>query len=252
MSDESKPDSLHDEPEGAPAPAPAEEQEKEADASLPSFLVNPGKVDKILLGLLAFMTVYSMVMIPLRPNLLVNAPWLLSIITGSGLGILITAAQNQGAIAMLAGLTAVAAASSIKFAMVYFFMGKHWGQDFISWIFANHTPLWYRKLERFVEKHLYFTLLLGFIPFSPIPVAILVAIAGIRKLNAWATAGYIYLLAVGNKIFYLYLGLQFGEGIRPTLETIDRYMMQITLVLVAYVFIVNWWRASKNQKAKKQ
>lgn len=148
---------------------------------------------------------------------------------------------------MLAALTAVAAASHIKFMAVYFFMGKHWGQDFITWLFANHTPLWWRKLEGFVEKHLFLSLLLGFIPFSPIPATILVAIAGIRKLKGWVIGLYIYLLAIGNKLFYLYLGLRFGEGVQPTLETIDRYMMQITLALIAYVFIMNWWRGSKKK-----
>lgn len=224
-----------------------EELPKENDPALPSFLTKPGPVDKVLLSLLAFMTIFSMVMIPLRPNLLVNVPWLLSLLTGSGLGLLITAAQNQGAVFMLAALTAAAAASHIKFMAVYFLMGKHWGQDFINWMFANHTPLWWRKLEGFVEKHLFLSLLLGFIPFSPIPATILVAIAGIRKLKGWMIGLYIYLLAVANKLFYLYLGLRFGEGIQPTLETIDRYMMQITLALIAYVFIMNWWRGSKKK-----
>src|SRR5699024_8400402 len=106
--------------------------------------------------------------------------------------------------------TAAAAASHIKFMAVYFLMGKYWGQDFITWLFANHTPLWWRKLEGFVEKHLFLSLLLGFIPFSPIPATILVAIAGIRKLKGWVIGLYIYLLAIGNKLFYLYLGLRFG------------------------------------------
>ena len=73
------------------------------------------------------------------------------------------------------------------------------------------------------------------------------AIAGIRKLKGWVIGLYIYLLAIGNKLFYLYLGLRFGEGVQPTLETIDRYMMQITLALIAYVFIMNWWRGSKKK-----
>lgn len=220
---------------------------EEKDPALPSFLTSPRGIDKVLLGLLALMTVYSMVMIPLRPNLLVNAPWALSLLTGSGLGLLVTAAQNQGAPLLLAALTAVAAASHLKFMVVYFLMGKHWGQDFISWIFANHTPLWWRKLEGFVERHLLLSLLLGFIPFSPVPATILVAIAGIRQMKGWVIALYLYALALANKLFYLYLGLRFGVGIQPTLETIDRYMMQITLALVAYVLIMNWWRGSKKK-----
>ncbi|WP_421084593.1 hypothetical protein [Rothia nasimurium] len=221
------------------------------DPSLPNFLLHPGKIDKILLTLLGVMTVFSLVMIPLRPNLMVNAPWLLALLTGSGIGTLITAAQNQQNVLLWSGLALLAALSHIKFLIVYYFMGKHWGQEFISWIFASHTPLWYRKLEGFVERHLLFCLALGFVPFSPIPATILVAIAGIRKVKAWMIGVYIYLLALANKCFYLYLGLTFGEGIQPTLQTIDKYMMQITLALVAYVFILNWYKSSKKQQSSK-
>lgn len=227
---------------------PSAPEERGQEASLPNFLLHPGKTDKILLSLLGVMTVFSLVMIPLRPNLMVNAPALLALLTGSGIGTLITAAQNQQNILLWSGVALLAALSHIKFLLVYYFMGKHWGQDFIHWIFASHTPLWYRKLEGFVERHLFFCLALGFIPFSPIPATILVAIAGIRRLSGWGIAVYIYLLALANKCFYLYLGLMFGEGVQPTLQTIDKYMLQITLALLAYVFIANWYKSSKKQK----
>lgn len=225
---------------------------REHDPALPPFLVSPGKSDKILLSLLGFMTIYSLAIIPFRAMLLVQHPWVLSLLSGSGLGLLVTVAQTPHAYLLWGALTAAAALSHIKFMAVYFFMGKYWGQDFISWIFASHTPLWYRKLEGFVERHLLVSLLLGFIPFSPIPATLLVAIAGIRKMKGWAICVYIYVLALLNKCFYLYLGVTFGEGVQPTLKTIDRYMMQITLALLLYVFVVNWWKGSKKQKHNAQ
>lgn len=247
------PTSPQPEPTSGPQPdaeqlaSEAGKQQRPSDPALPRFLTQPQRRDKVLLGLLALMTMYSMLLIPLRPQLLVNAPWALTLLSGSGLGLLITAAQNQGATLLLAFLSLAAAGSHIKFMLVYFLMGKYWGQDFINWMFASHTPLWWRKLEGFIERNLLLSLLLGFIPFSPIPATILVALAGIRKMKGWLLGVYIYLLALANKLFYLYLGLRFGEGIQPTLETIDRYMMQITLALIAYVFVVNWWKNSRKK-----
>ncbi|MDO4897981.1 MAG: hypothetical protein Q3965_01625 [Rothia sp. (in: high G+C Gram-positive bacteria)] len=232
----------------SPASAPEPEEQKPSDPALPSFLTHPGTVDKWLLGALAFMTIYSLALIPARAYLIVNLPWLLSLLTGSGLGLLITAAQNTDQPLLWGSLAVAAGLSTIKFMVVYFFMGKHWGQAFIDWIFASHTPLWYRKLEGFVQRHLLLCLFLSFIPFSPIPATILVAIAGIRTMNGWLVFAYCYLLALANKCFYLYLGLTFGEGVQPTLQTIDKYMMQITLVLLAYVFVVNWWKGSKKAR----
>lgn len=222
-------------------------EQRDHDPALPPFLMSPGTVDKILLSLLGFMTIFSLAIIPTRAFLLVEHPWALSLLTGSGLGVLITVAQNSHQYLLWGALAVAAALSHIKFMAVYFFMGKYWGQDFISWIFASHTPLWYRKLEGFVERHLLVSLLLGFIPFSPIPATLLVAIAGIRKMKGWVIGIYIYALALLNKCFYLYLGATFGEGIQPTLKTIDRYMMQITLALLLYVVVVNWWKGYKKQ-----
>lgn len=216
-----------------------------SDPALPSFLTHPKKVDRWLLTALGLITVYSLALIPLRAYLLINHTFLYTLLTGSSLSVLSLAARTPSQPLLWAGLVTVAALSAVKFLVVYFFMGKHWGQAFLDWIFASHTPLWYRKLEGFVQRHIYFCLFLAFLPFSPIPATILVAIAGIRRFKGWAIAGYVFLLALLLKCFYLYLGVTFGEEIKPVLMTIDRYMMQATLALMAYIFIVVWYKNRK-------
>lgn len=236
-------------PASEPAPKnTAEETESTApgdDPALPRFLVKPGKVDRWLLTALGIMTVYGLALIPFRAYLLVNHTFIYTLLTGSSLSVLSISAQTPNQPLLWAGLVTVAALSGIKFLVIYYLMGKHWGEEFISWIFASHTPLWYRKLEGFVQRHLYFCLFLAFIPFSPIPATILVAIAGIRKHRGWVVAGYVFLLALLLKCFYLYLGVTFGEGVQPVLMTIDRYMMQATLLLLAYMFFMVWFKNRK-------
>lgn len=216
-----------------------------SDPALPSFLTHPGKVDRWLLTALGLITVYSLALIPLRAYLLLNHTFLYTLLTGSSLSVLSIAARTPDQPLLWAGLVTVAALSAVKFLVVYFFMGKYWGQAFLDWIFSSHTPLWYRKLEGFVQRHIYFCLFLAFLPFSPIPATILVAIAGIRRLKGWAIAGYVFLLALLLKCLYLYLGVTFGEEIKPVLMTIDRYMMQATLALMAYMFLVIWFKNRK-------
>lgn len=224
---------------------PEEQDEASQDPALPPFITHPGKVDRWLLTALGLVTVYSLALIPFRAYLLLNHTVLYTALSGSGLSVLITASRNPGETALLATVTALAALSHLKFMPLYFLMGKHWGQAFLDWMFASHTPLWYRKLEGFVQRNLFLCLFLAFIPFSPIPVTILVTIAGIRKMKGAGIAIYMFILALALKGFYLYLGVTYGEAIQPTLQSIDRVMMQITLVLIAYMFATIWWKNRK-------
>lgn len=213
----------------------------------PDFITNPDSTDKALLLAITAMAIYGFALIPFRAVLLLEHTFLYTWLSGSNLSVLILAAQNPERPWFLAFVVAIAALSTVKFLPIFFILGKRWGQDFITMSFGGHPPLWFRKLEKFIYQHLGFSLFLSFIPFSPIPATILVAIGGITKVKGWIVGAYVYVFAVMLKCFYLYLGLRFGPSIQDSLETIDKYVMRITFALIAWMFISIWLKNKKSR-----
>lgn len=219
---------------------------------LPSFLAHPDKKDRLLYGALMLIAVYGFVVIPFRAVLLLKFTFLYTFLTGSNLSVLVLAAENAHRPVFLAFVVIVAALSAIKFYPLFYMMGAKWGPEFISMSFAGHPPLWFRKLEGFIRRHLGFCMFLSFVPFSPIPATILVAMAGIEKVKSWVIIGYSFIFAAMLKCFYLYLGLRFGPTIQDSLETIDKYVTRITFALIAWMFISIWWKNRRNQDPSAQ
>ncbi|MFV8381482.1 hypothetical protein [Corynebacterium hindlerae] len=218
---------------------------QEAHKELPSFMQHPDKVDRILFATLMIMAIYGFALIPFRAVLLLEHTFLYTWLSGSSLSVLILAAQNPDRPVFLGFVVLVAALSMVKFLPLYYWMGKKWGPEFITMSFGGHPPRWFRKLEGFIYRRIDVSLFASYIPFSPIPATIVVAIGGIAKVKGWLVGIYVVVFATMLKCFYLYLGLRFGEGIQSSLETIDKYVMRITLALIAWMFISIWWKNKK-------
>ncbi|QMV84423.1 hypothetical protein HW450_08585 [Corynebacterium hindlerae] len=215
------------------------------DKELPSFMQHPDKVDRILFATLMIMAIFGFALIPFRAVLLLEHTFLYTWLSGSSLSVLILAAQNPDRPVFLGFVVLVAALSMVKFLPLYYWMGKKWGPEFITMSFGGHPPRWFRKLEGFIYRRIDVSLFASYIPFSPIPATIVVAIGGIAKVKGWLVGIYVVVFATMLKCFYLYLGLRFGEGIQSSLETIDKYVMRITLALIAWMFISIWWKNKK-------
>lgn len=214
----------------------------------PRFIAEPTRADKFLLGALMVMSLYSLGLIPFRAYMLVNETFTWTLLTGSSISVLIQGAQNPGRPLFLAVVVVLAALSMIKFLPIFFLMGKSWGREYLNMSFGGHPPLWFRKMEGFIHRRMGIALFLSFLPFSPIPATVLVAIAGIQRFKGWIIGAYCFLLALMLKGFYLYLGLRFGEEVQSTVQMIDKYVMRITLALLAYTFVMIWWRNRKQKE----
>lgn len=230
---------------GCKLPTMTSTDNQEAHKELPSFMQHPDKVDRILFATLMIMAIYGFALIPFRAVLLLEHTFLYTWLSGSSLSVLILAAQNPDRPVFLGFVVLVAALSMVKFLPLYYWMGKKWGPEFITMSFGGHPPRWFRKLEGFIYRRIDVSLFASYIPFSPIPATIVVAIGGIAKVKGWLVGIYVVVFATMLKCFYLYLGLRFGEGIQSSLETIDKYVMRITLALIAWMFISIWWKNKK-------
>lgn len=217
---------------------------------LPNFMKNFTRGDWILWWVFAASGLYGLVLIPLRAVLLLDHTFLYTILTGSSLSVLKHGAQNPDRPGFLVSVVVIATLSMLKFLPIYYLIGKRMGAPFLEYQFMGKPPLWYRKLEGFIDSRIGLCLFLAYIPFSPVPAPILVIAAGVRRIPSRRIAAYVVTFAVMLKSFYLYLGLRFGEGVQETLVVIDRYMNWITIGLVAYLFLTLWIK--QNRQAKRR
>lgn len=208
-------------------------------ASLPHFIRDGNLTDRLLFLSFFAVSIFYLALIPFRAKLLVDAPFLNVLLTGGNLSTLALGAQHSNNLPFLTAVVILAAVSTIKFLPLYFFMGKRWGADFVSFIFNNHKPLWFKWLENFIFRHPIISLGLCFIPFFPASPTIVTIIAGITKVRGLplAIAAFIYALLL--KIVYVWIGTAFGTAVIATLQLIDKYMLWATLALVVWLIIVS-------------
>lgn len=241
----SSPDVPNKHDEHASRAASAADKEHDPYEDLPTFLREPDKIDKILYASLMVVAVYGFAIIPFRAVLLLKYTFLHTWISGSNFSVLILAAENPDRPWFLALVVVVAALSTIKFMPFFYWMGKKWGPEFITMSFGGHPPRWFRKMESFIYDHVGLTLFASFIPFSPIPATVIVAIGGIAKARGWLVGIYLFVFSAMLKCFYLYMGLKFGSGIQSSLQTIDKYVTYITFALIGWMFLSIWWKNKK-------
>lgn len=234
----------HDEPQ---APAARPQKGESWKDELPNFMQNYTKVDWFLYGALMLTAVYGFAVIPFRATLLVNHTMLYTVLTGSNLSVLAHAAQNPDRTGFLAFVVAIAALSAIKFLPIFYFAGKRWGPDFLDASFAGHPPRWFKKIEGFIHRHIGISMALAYVPFSPIAATIIAIVGGLSKVRAWVVFAYAYVFACMLKLFYVYLGITFGEEVKDTLQVIDRYITWITLALLAYMFAAIYYKQKKKR-----
>lgn len=224
--------------------------EEDWHEELPTFMRNFTRADWILWWAFVASGVYGLILIPLRAVLLLDYTFLYTILTGSNLSVLKLGAQNPDRPVFLAFVVLVATLSMLKFMPLFYLIGKRVGAEFLEYQFMGKPPLWYRKLEGFIDSKIGLCLFLAYVPFSPIPATILVIAAGVRRISSWRITVYVVAFGMMLKCFYLYLGLRFGESVQETLLVVDRYMNWITLGLIAYLFITIWFK--QNRQAKRR
>ncbi|MDO4927464.1 MAG: hypothetical protein Q3976_00125 [Corynebacterium sp.] len=207
---------------------------------LPSFLRNPSKRDIWLYVALMALTIYSFAILPFRAALMVNQPVLYTVLTGSSLTLVTHGATRPEDFGFLGLMILISVISALKFVPIYYLIGRWWGEEFITLSFGNRQPLWWRKLENFIRTHIGWALFLCYIPFSPIPATIVVILAAMKNVSWWKVTGYLVIFIAVVKVFYTYLGIAFDQQVVETLRIVDRYILWITLGLLAWtIFMAN-------------
>lgn len=205
----------------------------------PSFLKDPAPMDIVLIVALLAMGVYSLAMIALRAYLM-SHPLAYALLIGG-----YTSATVGGANASVGNGTwwvylACTVVGALKFMPIYWLMGRRWGMEFIE-MSLQYMP----RARRFVVKALRFevgrtkAIVLGLIPLGfapgPVPTTVLNAVAGLLRVRLTTTlaidlAG---LLTVNG--LFMWLGWTFGDQVLDIVEVVNRYLLWITVGLMAVV-----------------
>lgn len=237
------PDSEREPPAAA---SDAAEEQWWSDPSMP-WQHEPRRADLICLGAMGVLALYSLAMIPLRPVLLTQAPFVLAGLGyGAGLayvGALAALGDPWWPLVLVTGtLVALAIAS------VYYWAGRLWGRRIVDVWASAKSERTRRRWDRAWDVTHQFAIPATFVSFLPLPLPmniILVAVgaAGTRFRTFLPVA---LLAALAVKAAWIALGYWIGEPAVTVVETYAWVLWIISLVLLAAMLVSYFWR----QRAK--
>lgn len=226
----------------------AEGAQASRNAAMEEFISRMDRKDYLLVALCTLFGLYSLALLPFKPHLLVNHTELYTALTGSSTGLIMigsnAALHGSSWLPWLAAATVVAN----LIAPVFYLMGWRWGDKVLLMLFPRDTPRWFRRLEGFIRRNPGVSLFACFIPFSPLPTTIILALMGVERVRWYLTGAYVLVFTLLAKGFYLYLGFRFGEPVADVVRQVDKYMLFITLAIVFYVI----WKATPKKGKGKQ
>ena len=208
----------------------------------------PTRADAWCLGLMGFVTVYALVMLPLRPLLLLHAPQVLGAL-GYRTGLVM-----EGALARVGDphwwwVLALAGLGSVKFDWIYWWAGRLWGRNILDTFTRGRSERTRRNYEKawgLSRRFESLAIVLTFLPI-PLPAGVIYASLGAAgtSLPKFVTVGT--LAGFVTNALYMYLGWQLGE---PAVRLVDTYAQWITwssLALLVGVVAVTMWRQRREE-----
>jgi membrane protein DedA with SNARE-associated domain len=192
-----------------------------------------------------------LILLPFRPVLLAQNPLALAALSGSR-----TVMVTLGALASVGRMDLwwlgllLGTLSQVKFDPLYWWAGRLWGQGLLRVLAGSSSPRAARnaaRAERLAARWGVTAILLTYVvPVLPSPVvSASVGAAGmsLRTFLLAQLAG-----AFVTRCLYLYLGYRIGQPIVDVLQTVDRYLLWVSLGLLVVV-VVGVVRSSRARSA---
>lgn len=222
---------------------------EQKEPELPGFLAHPDRTDKILFTALILMGIWSLALIPLRAWLL-SHPLIYTLAVGGYTSAVVSGANASVGNGIWWIYLLCSVIGAVKFMPIYWAMGRKWGMEFID-MSLQYMPRAHRFFQRAVrnESPKMYAGTLAFIPLGylpgPVPNTVVNAVAGLLKIRfpVMLAVNIVSILAVNG--LFMWLGFTYGEQVLEVVEVINRYLLWITLGLVA-LMVFRAWR--QNQK----
>lgn len=211
-----------------------------------------GRADKICGSLLAFITAFSLVMLPLRPVILGMEPLALVALTGSRTGMVASGALAATGHGWWPVALVIGTLSLVKFHWIFWWAGKLWGDWFVASLVGPGEKAAKRakRAEAITRKYDVLAMLLTFIPFVPVPSPIVYAILGTSGTSLRRFLALDVLWALVLQSLYLYLGWRIGEPAVRLLDEFATYSWYLTGAILVFI-VVGAFRAARKEAAQK-
>lgn len=210
-----------------------------------------GREDKICASLIGLMSVYGLAMLPLRPVILGLAPLILVTLTGSMTGMVMCGAFAATGATWWPFALVLGTFGAMKFDPVFWWAGKLWGDQFIASM-VGPSPRARKRAQRaeaLAKRYDVLAILITYIPFLPIPGAVIYAVLGaagtsLKRFVTVTVAG-----AFVSGLGFFALGYWIGEPAVAALEEFGKYMWYVSIALIVGIVVVSVRNAKKAQDA---
>lgn len=238
---------------GTPAPDAATEPAEPAwweDPRLP-WSGRPTRSDLLCWAGIALSGFLTLGTVALRPVLLAQNPLALAALSGSRI-VMVTI----GALAAVGRMDlwwlglVLATLSVVKYDPLFWWAGRLWGQGLLRVLTASSSPRASRaaaRAERLAARWGVLAILLTYVvplvPSTVVSATVGAAGMSLRRFMLVNLAG-----AFATRCLFLYLGYRIGQPVVDVLETVDRYLLWLSLGLVVVV-VAGVVRSSRTRPA---
>lgn len=205
--------------------------------------------DKILLALIFILPLVYLLLLPLRPWMLANAPLLQAAINGARTAVVASGAFASTGEFPLWWAILVGFIGRVKFDWALWLAGRRWGDNLIDMMASN--PRRKRQVAKLKEMSPWILFLFTFLAATPgVPSGLVYVVAGYSRMRLWMflTASLSGVLLY--TIAYAVLGYQLGSAAIEVLQVIDRYAMWLFLGIAVAIFAWTFFQQSRKQQGR--
>jgi membrane protein DedA with SNARE-associated domain len=240
MSDEA----IHEVP-GEASAAPVSEREWWEDPALP-WRHKPERADIACFSWISAVSVYSLVMMPLRPAILALSPIVVGAL-GYRTGLVMTGAHARLGNPWWPLVWVLGSLGAMKFDWVFWWAGRRWGRNLIE-VWSGRSARARRankRAEGLARRFGVLAVVLTYLPI-PLPAPVIYAVVGEAGMSLRKFLVVTWIPAFVSTACYLAVGYLIGDPAVALMDTYGKYLWYFSLAMLVFVIGGSVW----NQRRK--
>lgn len=208
----------------------------------------PTRADVVCLTFMGIASVYTLVMLPLRPTILGLAPPVVGAL-GYHPGLVLVGALAAGGDPWWPLVLALSTLAGVKFDWIYWWAGRLWGRGIMDvWAASKseRTQRRWRRVWELTQRYATPAIVLTFLPL-PIPTGVVYAALGAAgtSLRTFLIVGFC--ASAVTTAGYLALGYAIGEPAVAVIDTYGWVLYFVSLAIVVGMIATYVWRQRRGR-----